>query len=153
MEFELRPWQPEDEALTRRLVTEQMGPVTTAAWGQEYGLAALEEMIRFIREDEGETYVVEVAGQEVGLLGYTIADETMHISTLIVDSSVQGQGLGDKLLQTCIDRAELRSVMQLEAWVQTTNSRALHLLERAGFMKQLGEVALETVEFIRPVSG
>jgi ribosomal protein S18 acetylase RimI-like enzyme len=150
MKFDLRPWQPADEPLTARLVNDLMGPILTEAWGPEYASGAVLEMVRFIREDEGETYVVEVDGQAAGLLGFSVAEGVMHISTLLVDPVWQGQGLGTKLLEFCHEKARLRQVEQLETWVQQNNTRAIRFLERAGFTRG-GEVALHTLEFTRTV--
>lgn len=69
----------------------------------------------------------------VGYCGFWMAADEAHISTMAVDTSHQGQGIGQLLLVTAIERAtdSGANIMSLE--VRVSNTKAQNLYRKYGF--------------------
>lgn len=78
--------------------------------------------------------VDERDGQVVAAISATFeADETLMIQDIAVLPDVRGQGIGDQLLQSFLQRAKQLSAKKIELWVYWKNARAVPFYYRHGF--------------------
>lgn len=87
-----------------------------------------------LREDEFETFLLKVVGQDgnmtAGCKG-EIAFRSAHISELWVDESHRGQGLGRKLLESAESHAKAQDCIRVH--LETRNAKARELYEHLGY--------------------
>lgn len=108
--------------------------------------AASEMMTREILEPAGTLLIVKQEGSDT-VLGTTLF---LHVNSplqqlarngerefrlLAVGSNARGKGVGEKLVQACIDRAKAENATGLVLWTQPTMNAAHRLYERMGFLR------------------
>ena len=88
------------------------------------------------------TYVYTVGGEFVGEIStvtqaddpdYTVPDERLYLSRLIVKEGYRRQGIGRKLVDHVIEKARAEGFSELSVGVDTNNYPALKLYHAAGF--------------------
>jgi ribosomal protein S18 acetylase RimI-like enzyme len=86
-------------------------------------------------------FVIELDGRVVAMVSSGPANYTgtAVLTSLWVDPSARGQGVGDRLVETVVDWSKNHGYRRLVLWVAERNSHAETLYERHGFRKT-GEV-------------
>lgn len=112
-------------------------------YAQEYGMTILNdiEMATFFayfaqhqNPDKERIWIAERDGQIVGaIIVYQEDPNIAHLRTLILHSSVRGQGLGRKLMQVAIDFCREVGYQKIKLETFDELSAALHLYKTFGF--------------------
>jgi DNA-binding MarR family transcriptional regulator/N-acetylglutamate synthase-like GNAT family acetyltransferase len=101
------------EALVARVVADYANghdPATEAAW------------------------IAEVAGRPVGSIFCMRRDErTAQLRLLIVEPAARGMGVGEALVQACVDFARAAGYEEIRLWTNATLAAARRIYQRAGF--------------------
>jgi GNAT superfamily N-acetyltransferase len=86
-------------------------------------------------------FVLELDGRVVGMVsgGPSNYSGAAVLTSLWVDPTARGQGIGDRLVQTVVDWAKSMGFSQLLLWVAEGNAQAERLYERNSFTRS-GEV-------------
>jgi ribosomal protein S18 acetylase RimI-like enzyme len=97
------------------------------------------------RADRAELLVVrDTAGSVVGSVALVVAGDFGNITTseeeaafrmLVVDPAVQGQGIGELLVTTCLDRARAAGKRRMVISTDTVMTTAQRLYQRLGFTR------------------
>jgi GNAT superfamily N-acetyltransferase len=89
-------------------------------------------------------FVAVLDDQVVGLAagGDSNYSRTASLTSLWVDPSARGRGVGDRLVMAVLDWAESEGFNQVLLWVTEGNSKAESLYQRNGFIRT-GEVITE----------
>ena len=110
------------------------------AWLEHYGLFEpgdrpyLERPRQMIIEPGGEIFFALRGSEVVGTCAALLRDrETVELAKLMVQDSVQGQGLGRKLTEAVIEWARNRRARKVVLVSSTKLQQALRLYERLGF--------------------
>lgn len=85
-----------------------------------------------------DVWVFEAPDRPGELLGHAIVmwlPDEVHLLNLSVDAPVQGLGLGGQLLEWLMDDAAMRGARAMMLEVRPTNTTALRLYERKGFLR------------------
>jgi ribosomal-protein-alanine N-acetyltransferase len=83
-------------------------------------------------------WVFEAADPSIGMLGYAIVmwlPDEVHLLNLSVDEPVQGHGLGAAMLDWLMADAGARGARSMLLEVRPSNTTALRLYERKGFVR------------------
>ncbi|HWP31301.1 MAG TPA: ribosomal protein S18-alanine N-acetyltransferase [Fimbriimonadales bacterium] len=82
------------------------------------------------------SYFVVIAKDEiVGFAGYWRVIDEAHITTIAVDPNYQGMGIGKKLLAHLLNDAKEKGLRCATLEVRASNSRAIALYEKFGFVR------------------
>lgn len=81
----------------------------------------------------GRTLVAEVDGAIIGMAGYGTHDDDLVLWKLYVLPEHHGRGIGHRLLETVLARAEELGYRRLVVSVVDGNDRAMQFYERHGF--------------------
>lgn len=145
MTFEIRPVRPEDY--------EALGNVTADVYRKVYppieeAKAIVEEMHDIAtRVAETETTFVAVetgTGIVLGGVSFVLHDNKHanaarpgegEFRLLAVDATARGQGVGQALVQACLDRAAALGLQRVAIFTQTDMLEAQRLYERIGFKR------------------
>jgi ribosomal protein S18 acetylase RimI-like enzyme len=101
--------------------------------------------------DERTTLVAEVEGELVGYV--QVGDGRLH--RLYVESALQGQGIGRRLLEAALRHPRLAAATEVVLHVWEENERAVRLYESAGFERvgttrfAVGAAELEDLVMVR----
>ncbi len=80
-------------------------------------------------------YITAMAGKTVaGYAGMWIILDEAHITTLAVHPSYRGKGIGGMLLRELASRAKQKGCAKMTLEVRPSNSHALELYEKLGFV-------------------
>jgi RimJ/RimL family protein N-acetyltransferase len=65
-------------------------------------------------------------------------DAVQHCGSLGmgVTATHRGQGIGERLIRVCIDKAKTKGMTRIELQVRSDNERAIRLYERVGFSRE-----------------
>ena len=94
------------------------------------------------RGDERATFVAEVDGRLMGLVGGYRAEpgaSTVHVISMWTDPDVRGAGIGRALIEAVIAHARITRAEMVDLRVMRTNASARALYEAAGFVAGEGE--------------
>jgi ribosomal protein S18 acetylase RimI-like enzyme len=106
----------------------------TAELADVAGRASRAELL--VVRDDGDRVVGSVALVLEGDFGeITSSDEEAAFRMLVVDPAVQGQGLGELLVTTCLDRARAAGKRRMVLSTGTRMTAAQRLYERMGFTR------------------
>ena len=98
------------------------------------GRASRAELL-VVRDDDG-SVVGSVALVLAGDFGeITTSDDEAAFRMLVVDPAVQGRGIGQLLVTTCLDRARAAAKRRMVIATGTRMTAAQRLYERLGFMR------------------
>jgi ribosomal protein S18 acetylase RimI-like enzyme len=116
-----------------------------STWEREVALTDVEWADRAQRTADGDeraTFVAEVDGRVVGLVGGYRGEpgaSTVHLISMWTDPTARGRGVGRALLDAVVTHARDSGADQVDLWVVRTNAPALRLYEAAGFVPGEGE--------------
>jgi RimJ/RimL family protein N-acetyltransferase len=94
-------------------------------------------------------YVAESVGKLVGLVGYEIIQNQCEV--VILQSMIENQGIGTKLMQAVIDTAKKNNCTRV--WLITTNDNlhSMHFYQKLGFsFSALYRNAMEVSRKMKP---
>ncbi len=79
-------------------------------------------------------WIAEVGGQRVGCV-FCVADDdsTARLRILLVDPVARGQGLGERLVRTCLDFARAAGYRRMVLWTNDPLVAARRIYLKAGF--------------------
>lgn len=107
-------------------------------------IPTLAEEVEFVRSriepENGTLLIAEVGDRPVGLIDLVGAQlpEEAHVGTfgISVDRDWRGRGVGSALIEALVAWAAGHGVTRIQAYVWSTNPRALALYERHGFQRE-----------------
>ena len=86
-----------------------------------------------MQEDNYRIFLIEHDGKIVGKAHLRTQDNLVFLADLAVSPSMQGHGVGTKLINYCITTARIEKYTALVLDVETHNQKALNLYKRLGF--------------------
>ncbi len=114
-----------------------------ALYAEEYGWNAKFEALvaRIIAEyvdrldaSRERCWIADLDGQPVGCVFLVCQSETVaKLRLLLVERSARGQGIGDQLVQACIQFARKTGYKKISLWTNSILRAARHIYEKAGF--------------------
>jgi ribosomal-protein-alanine N-acetyltransferase len=78
-------------------------------------------------------FVIEEEGQVAGYMGYWEAPQEAHIINLAIGSKFRKRGLGQRMVETCLDFASKRGARLATLEARESNESARRLYEKCGF--------------------
>ena len=136
----VEPARPDDYARIATLTVDVYvgGGLATRAYAPELadvaGRAARSELL--VVRDAGGRVVGSVAPVLTGDFGNVItSDEEAAFRMLVVDPAVQGQGVGELLVRTCLERARAAGKRRMVISTDPLMTTAHRLYERLGFTR------------------
>ena len=117
----------------------------SVGYGEQYGWdASFEALVARIVADfltdfdpnRERCWMAEVDGRNVGhvfLVKHPNQPHTAKLRLLFVEPSARGMGLGDALVNECIQFARAAGYRKVVLWTQSILTSAHHLYQRAGF--------------------
>ncbi|UCE43904.1 MAG: GNAT family N-acetyltransferase [Candidatus Bathyarchaeota archaeon] len=97
---------------------------------------------RALKNPDYELLVAEVEGGTAGFIDQWIIHDFTHgaklscIQNFYVISKHRGKGIGSKLLEEIIRRAEIRGVLEIHVVTEFENERAIDLYRKHGFLTE-----------------
>jgi ribosomal-protein-alanine N-acetyltransferase len=79
-------------------------------------------------------WVAEKDGRVIAYMISWLVEDELHIGNIAVAPSEQGEGVGESLFAYCLGRARERDVTRATLEVRVSNTRAIALYERHGFV-------------------
>lgn len=110
-------------------------------WLREYFVVEpLDEKVladpqHYIIEPGGHIYLAQVEGEIVGTISLIKDGETYELSKMAVHPDYQGYGLGRKLMQAALDKAQALGVASIYLLTNTKLAVANNLYQRFGFIE------------------
>ena len=113
-------------------------------WDMQRQSALAEQFYREMSEGNRTTYIYTIAGEfigeisvvkDAGDLDYTVPGKRLYVSRLIVKDGYRRQGIGRKLVDYIIGKAETEGYSELSIGVDLENYAALKLYIGSGFDK------------------
>ncbi len=144
----MRRIRPDEGAALRDVRLRALGTdpaVFGSTWEREAELTDGEWADRALdsaRGDERATFVAEVDGRLMGLVGGYRAEpgaSTIHVISMWTDPEVRGRGIGRALIEAVVAHARITGAERVDLRVMRTNSSARALYEAAGFVPGEGE--------------
>lgn len=93
----------------------------------------------------GEGALVYDAGDK----DYTIPNQRIYVSRMIVKKEYRNQGIGSEILTFLIDKAKEMGYTEMTVGVDKDNENAVHLYEKFGFTEVLFDGADEDGEYFK----
>lgn len=85
-------------------------------------------------------FIYSVDNQPVGmfkLLPFTHrSSHVVYLGGVAIDSAHTGKGFGVKMMEAIIDYCRQKGFLRIELSVAVTNEKAIHVYEKAGFIKE-----------------
>ena len=143
MDYLIRPCRKGEEEyaadLHKRLYSEEYG------WGPAFIDYAADISRRFAQKEKNareELYVAELDGRLAGcvMLCGTEDPDVGQLRLFAVEKAFRRRGIGDALLQACMDKAESAGYTRLVLWTADPLTAAIRKYEKLGF------TATESVE-------
>jgi RimJ/RimL family protein N-acetyltransferase len=142
----IRPIRPEDETALGDLLN-SLSPEDARMrfFGAMHGLPR-SQLARFTQIDyDREMALVAIARDSSGVersLGEVrvVADPDNRIAdfAIVIDSTIKGKGLGRLLMQSIVDYARSRGIVELRGETMVANTRMQHLAKSLGFKLKQG---------------
>ena len=78
-------------------------------------------------------FVIEEGGQVAGYMGYWEAPQEAHIINLAIGTQFRRRGLGQRMVEACLDFASKRGARLATLEARESNESARRLYEKCGF--------------------
>lgn len=132
----------------RRLTSADV-PRLRAFWGARWGGDFVAAHGTLFHPEQVEGWVLEQAGQWVGLITFVITGGECEVVSL--DSLAEDKGVGSMLLEAVLDEARARGVRRAIVTTTNDNLRALRFYQKRGFtLRALRAGALERTRELKP---
>ena len=117
-----------------------------------------ERATRSASSDEEAIFIAEAPTGWLGIIGAFTPDDPghRHLWGMWVDPSIRSQGVGEAMVETIVEWAALQGAQAASLWVADTNTPAVRLYERTGFVRDGRTQPMpndETVTEVRMVRG
>ena len=96
---------------------------------------SLMELLRYTPEDTGIVYKFALVMDGIGYAGVSVVIDEAEIGNIVIAPEYRGQGYGYKLFAALIKELEGRGVKVIFLEVESTNSGALALYDKCGFVR------------------
>ena len=127
--FSVRPATTDDIDALFVIHRAALGEYVAATWGWDDAL-----QLAFFREhfQPEVRSVIEIEGRTIGFVDITDHDDCIRLENIEIAPRYQGHGIGTRIIQKLIARAQTRQVT-LKLQVLKVNNRARALYDRLGF--------------------
>ncbi len=125
MEVEIRPLEEGD--------VEELAAIEGKSFSMPWTAEDFRNMILFT---DALYLVAHLEGRVVGSAGMRILGEEGFIDNVVVEESCRGRGIASTLMRELEDRALERGVRDLTLEVRVGNNPAIHVYEKAGFVRE-----------------
>ena len=127
----LRPISPSDQVWIMQVTKEEMGPIFLESYGYELNL---DNVMQYVHS--AQTRMILVNDQLAGYVS-VVVDESgkMNIGSLVLTGSHKRQGYGTRIMKLLEQEARSMGLIELEAFVQSSNQASLHFLQKLGFQE------------------
>ena len=127
----LRPLSQEDQGWIMQATREEMGPIFRETYGYDLNL---DNVLQYV--NTAQTRMITVNDQLAGYVS-TIVDDggKMNIGSLVLVSHHKRQGYGTRIMKLLEQEARSMGMVELEAFVQSTNQASLNFLRKLGFQE------------------
>ena len=106
-------------------------------WDESFEALVADILVEYTKNHNPEKeriWIAEQNGERVGCIMLVDAgDGIAKLRLLLVDPSARGQGLGNRLIQDCIDFARHKGYHKITLWTNSVLVEARHLYRKAGF--------------------
>jgi len=112
-------------------------------YSQEYGFdetfeaLVAEILVQFIRKHDPKrenVWIAEQDGERIGSVMIVDAgDQVAQLRLLLVEPKARGKGIGNRLINECINLAKRNHYRKIKLWTQNNLLEARHLYAKAGF--------------------
>lgn len=103
----------------------------------------------FVYKIDGEFIGEGALVKDTGDSDYTIENQRIYVSRMIVKKEYRNQGIGSKILEFLIDKAREWGYCEMTIGVDKDNINALHLYRKYGFDKVLFDGCDEYGEYLK----
>lgn len=86
-----------------------------------------------LKRDLAHYFVLEIEGRVGGYMGYWEAPQEAHIINLAIGPDFRKRGLGQQMMEFCMDYAQKRGAHLATLEVRQSNEAAQRLYEKCGF--------------------
>ena len=127
----LRPLSPVDQAWIMQATKEEMGPIFLESYGYELNL---DNVMQYVQS--AQTRMILVNDQLAGYVS-VVVDESgkMNVGSLVLTGSHKRQGYGTRIMKLLEQEARSMGLIEMEAFVQSSNQASLHFLQKLGFQE------------------
>ncbi len=127
----LRPLSPVDQAWIMQVTKEEMGPIFLESYGYELNL---DNVMQYVHS--AQTRIILVNDQLAGYVS-VVVDESgkMNVGSLVLTGSHKRQGYGTRIMKLLEQEARSMGLIEMEAFVQSSNQASLHFLQKLGFQE------------------
>lgn len=99
--------------------------------------ADLKAYASFMKEIDGEAFVVEKEGELVAVSSYApLEGDKYQLKRIYLSQKLRGSGMGLELLHLVEGKARARGAASMELWSDTRFTRAHSFYQREGYVKQ-----------------
>src|SRR5258708_7313167 len=86
-----------------------------------------------LKREAADYFVVEEEGKVAGYMGYWVAPQEAHIINLAIAAPFRNRGLGNQMVEACLEHARQRGAELATLEVRESNESAKRLYEKCGF--------------------
>jgi [ribosomal protein S18]-alanine N-acetyltransferase len=86
-----------------------------------------------LKRDVARYFVLEGEGRVAGYMGYWVAPQEAHIINLAIAPEFRGRGMGEKMVEYCMEFAAKQGARLATLEVRENNREAQRLYEKCGF--------------------
>ena len=127
----LRPLSPVDQAWIMQVTKEEMGPIFLESYGYELNL---DNVVQYVHS--AQTRIILVNDQLAGYVS-VVVDESgkMNVGSLVLTGSHKRQGYGTRIMKLLEQEARSMGLIEMEAFVQSSNQASFHFLQKLGYQE------------------
>ncbi|UCH21497.1 MAG: MarR family transcriptional regulator [Deltaproteobacteria bacterium] len=120
-------------------IVHRHGVVYSEEYGFDETFEALvaEILVKFIRKHDPKRehiWIAEQDGERIGsVMIVDVGDQVAQLRLLLVEPKARGKGIGNRLINECINFARRNRYRKIKLWTQSILLEARHLYTKAGF--------------------